>query len=341
MTVELIFFTQKGAALAAILAQKLTQAGHPAACTRAGLSLEDWTARAFARAGALVFVGAAGIAVRAIAPHLRHKAEDPAVVVMDEAGCFAIPILSGHLGGANDLARLLASFTGGRSVITTATDVNGVFSFDQWARDLDCAVPYPDRILPVARNMLAGKRVNFWSQWPVEGEAPAGVEMNFQVYPDVKLTLQKGAENFEETEKKPLILVPRTVFLGIGCRRNVELENLEEAYNYILKMDNLFPESVKMASSINIKAEEPALLAFCHRHSLPLRTFTAAELSRAEGGFTSSEFVQAVTGVDNVCERAAVLAAGNGRLLRPKIARNGVAMALAAVDFAPRWRNFA
>ena len=110
MRLELTAFTRRGAALAARLAEELTRRGHQAACTRgAGESAADWTAQAFGRAQGLIFVGAAGIAVRSIAPHLRHKSTDPAVVVVDERGQFAIPILSGHLGGANDLAREIAA----------------------------------------------------------------------------------------------------------------------------------------------------------------------------------------------------------------------------------------
>ena len=119
MRVELIAFTARGNALAERLAEALTRAGCPAACTREGLRVEAWAARAFGRSEALVFVGAAGIAVRAIAPCLGHKSTDPAVVVVDEAGRYAVPILSGHLGGANDLARRIAALIGGCLLYTS------------------------------------------------------------------------------------------------------------------------------------------------------------------------------------------------------------------------------
>ena len=130
MTVELISFTENGGRLAAALAAGLERSGHRAACTRKGERAEEWTAAAFRRAEALIFVGAAGIAVRSVAPHLVSKARDPAVVVVDELGRFAVPILSGHLGGANDLAREIAGLLGGQAVLTTATDARGIFAFD-------------------------------------------------------------------------------------------------------------------------------------------------------------------------------------------------------------------
>ena len=263
MTVELISFTENGGRLAAALAAGLERSGHRAACTRKGERAEEWTAAAFRRAEALIFVGAAGIAVRSVAPHLVSKARDPAVVVVDELGRFAVPILSGHLGGANDLAREIAGLLGGQAVLTTATDARGIFAFDQWARRLGCAIPDPEKIRPVASRMLAGGTAAFWSQWPVAGECPSGV-------------------------------VP--------------------------------------------EGEEPGLLELCRRRRLPLLTYSPEELSRAEGEFTPSPFVRQVTGTDNVCERAAVLASG-GPLLLKKTAGEGVTAALAAAPFAPGWEE--
>ena len=131
MEIELLAFTDKGFALAERLAAVL---GGRALRCNAPDSLAVWTQRAFSRAQALVFVGAAGIAVRAIAPYILHKAHDPAVVVVDECARFAVPILSGHLGGANALARRISACCGAAPVLTTATDANGVFAVDEWAR---------------------------------------------------------------------------------------------------------------------------------------------------------------------------------------------------------------
>lgn len=100
------------------------------------------------------------------------KARDPAVVVVDELGRFAVPILSGHLGGANDLAREIAGLLGGQAVLTTATDARGIFAFDQWARRLGCAIPDPEKIRPVASRMLAGGRRPSGPSGRWQGSAP-------------------------------------------------------------------------------------------------------------------------------------------------------------------------
>ncbi len=124
---------------------------------------------------ALIFVGAAGIAVRAIAPHCQSKTTDPAVVVVDECGRFAVPILSGHLGGANDLARAIAAVCGAVPVITTATDAHGIFAVDEWAKHQNCMVLEPERIKLVSGKLLAGQPVHYWTDFPVTGTAPPGL----------------------------------------------------------------------------------------------------------------------------------------------------------------------
>ena len=174
MTCAYIAFTARGLALAQQLA-----AACPGSVARGGadgVRLTDWTAAQFAQSDALIFVGAAGIAVRAIAPHCRSKAADPAVVVLDEGGQFAIPLLSGHLGGANELAQRLAAVCHAVPVITTATDGRGVFAVDEWAKRQNCAVAEPERIRCVSGALLAGQSVCYAADWAVSGTPPAGVE---------------------------------------------------------------------------------------------------------------------------------------------------------------------
>lgn len=203
-------FTETGLALAETLARALP--GPVTRCGHGGPSLAEWTAAAFAQNEALIFVGAVGIAVRAIAPFCRSKASDPAVVVVDECGHFAVPLLSGHLGGANDLARAIAALCGAVPVITTATDAHGLFAVDEWARHHNCQVLEPERIKTVSGKLLAGEPVSFWSEFPIAGPAPAGV--NAAPAPeaaDFALTLSPAGN--------ALHLTPRIGVLGIGCRR--------------------------------------------------------------------------------------------------------------------------
>ena len=139
--------------------------------------LRAWTALAWEASDALLFVGAAGIAVRAIAPHVASKANDSAVVVIDEAGHFAVSLLSGHLGGANELAQIVARAAGAIPVITTATDVRGVWAVDTWARCAGLAVSNPEAIKRVSARLLSGGRVALYSDMPISGQPPEGVDI--------------------------------------------------------------------------------------------------------------------------------------------------------------------
>ena len=321
-------FTERGAALAEQLRAAL---GGTASCTRRieGFSLPQWTAEAFGAFDALVFVGAVGIAVRAVAPFLKSKARDPAVVAVDECGRFAVPVVSGHLGGGNDLAREIAAICGAVAVITTATDANGLFAVDEWAKHQNCAVTDPHGIKAVSARILAGETVRVRSEWPVEGECPVGVALtdgpDWDVWVDVR------------RHEGGLCLTPKALVLGVGCRRGTPREVLETAFRELCEEQNLWPEAVCGAATIDLKAEEAGLLDFCAAHGWPLTCYSAEELRRSEGTFTPSAFVEQTTGVDNVCERSAVLA-GGGVLLTGKHAGNGVTMALAWQPLRLDWR---
>ena len=146
--IAIVAFTEAGLALARRIRDAV--GGSVTSSREEGFSLSGWTAEHFPVCDALIFVGAAGIAVRAIAPHVRHKAQDPAVIVADECGKYVIPILSGHLGGANALARRIAESIGAEAVITTATDLRGAFAVDLWAKEHGMIIRQPERIKQVS-----------------------------------------------------------------------------------------------------------------------------------------------------------------------------------------------
>ena len=328
MKLSLIAFTERGMALAEKLAAAL---GGEAFRCGGSVPLAEWTKKHFAADDGLIFVGAAGIAVRAAAPHIRSKDRDPAVVAVDECGRYAVPLLSGHLGGANALARRIGEVCGAEPVITTATDRNGVFPVDEWARVQGCVIPEPDRIKQISARLLAGGTVTLRSDWLIRGTPPAGVACVADGPADVRLSCR--AE-----EGASLFVVPRVLTLGIGCRRGTAAERIEEMFCAFLENHGFRHAAVARVCSIDRKAEEPGIRAFCGRRGLPFETFSAEELLTAEGDFTASGFVRSVTGVDNVCERSAVLGSGGGRLLCRKEASDGITMALAVSDFEPDWR---
>lgn len=327
MNIRLISFTDQGQRLANRLAEGLN--GTAMRCGQPR-SLDDWTKEGFSAADALIFVGAAGIAVRAIAPYVTSKLHDPAVVVVDETGAFAVSLLSGHLGGANDLTRQVAKLCGAIPVITTATDRNGVFSVDSWARIQGCTVENPRRIKEISSRLLSGETIKIASDWPIAGAVPDGVELTEMRNYDVHMTLTK-------TEESALRIIPQIAVLGVGCKLGTPQAAIEQAFSELCDQENLCPEAFSLVCSIDRKAEEPGLLAFCKAHHLPFATYSAEQLMQAEGEFSASPFVRQITGVDNVCERSAVLGSG-GTLFVKKRAGNGVTMAAALNPFHPDWR---
>ena len=328
--VGIIAFTRKGCVLARKLAERL-DAGAPSVCGPARFadeleidayeSLEAWTASHFAADDALVFVGASGIAVRAIAPHVRDKFTDPAVVSVDEAGRIAVPLLSGHVGGANELACKVASVTGGIAAVSTATDVNGLFAVDEWAARRGYAIVERSIAKEVSVALLDGRHVGFFADVVVDGMPDGVVEGSADV--GFAVSLDDTCMPFTRT----LHLVPRTVTVGVGCRKGTESAVLERAVLKALAQAHVSVHAVERIASIDVKKDEPAILELAAKMGWDCAFYSAEELEAVSGDFASSEFVKSTVGVDNVCERAAC--AQGGSLIMGKQAGDGVTVAIA------------
>ena len=304
-------------------------------CQDGGLA--DWTSSRFDSCEALVFIGSTGIAVRAIADHIRSKISDPAVVVIDEQGQFVIPILSGHIGGANALARRLASALDAIPVLTTATDARGLFAIDDWARGQGLRIANPDQIKKISSALLAGRPIHLASEFPIAGALPDGIHLAQwgSDHWDVLVTCRTLRP--DETDSA-LHLVPPVVTAGIGCRKGTSSATIQSAVAQALADAGYDSLSLAGISSIDLKSREPGLIEFCECQGLSLRTFTAEQLASREGEFTPSAFVESVTGVDNVCERAAI-AASEGYLVAHKQSYDGVTVALALREPTLTWNS--
>ena len=290
-------------------------------------SLRDWTEWAFGECDGLIFIGAAGIAVRAVAPFVKSKASDPAVLCLDEQGHFVISLLSGHLGGANELARTIAAELGALPVITTATDAGGRFSVDDFARRENLYLDDLKLAKEVAAAVLEQRTIGLYSDFEWCGQIPPELSMQKKGELGISISLDEAYNPFPRT----LHLVPRITVLGIGCRRGASAEQIEAAVKQVLDQNQISMNSLARAASIDVKKEEPGLLEFCRRRQIPLLTYTAEELSETEHEeeLSESEFVKQVTGVGSVCERSALRASGRKKLLQGKAAADGVTLAVA------------
>lgn len=374
MKLAIISFTENGIKLSQTVAKRLSRrkvtlytkcsryTAEDLKVQRVKESLQVWTAQRMAEGDALLFIGACGIAVRAIASNLTDKLHDVPVLVMDEEGRYVIPILSGHVGGANELARELADLIDARPVITTATDVQKKFAVDLFAKRNHLEIMNKDGIAKVSAKALAGEQLtiavrakNIECYHPKfcevceedfteaenqllreasmhkQDQEVCGVEPPLRLVPYVKNQQIDIVVSEMPDNKNALIwLRPRRYVVGMGCRKNKASEELLAFYQETLEQAMVEPGEVYALASIDKKKDEPGLLAISERMRIPFFTYTAEELNRVGACVHSSEFVKAQVGVDNVCERAAFAGCGvSGWLIYEKHAFDGMTIAIA------------
>ena len=262
---------------------------------------------------AIIFVGATGIAVRAIAPFICGKAVDPAVLVIDEAGRYVISLLSGHLGGANALARTAASLIEAEPIITTATDAESAFAVDTFAKENGFLLTDLRKAKEVSAKVLRGEKLRIYSDIPMERLVHRPARREAELVPaqdidraDIVISYRTKLLN----QATGLRLIAKRVHVGLGARKGVTQAEVAAAVATCLEDAGIDPRAVVTLASIDLKKQEAGILAYSYESGVPFVTYTAEELRTVEGAFAGSSFVQSVTGVANVCERAAAYAAG-------------------------------
>lgn len=358
MKLSIICFSLTGLHTAERLKTGLEEQGHQVLLAKKSKYLEDsvtestvkWAGGRFPLDDGILFVGACGIAVRSIAPYVASKKSDPAVLVIDECGNFVISLLSGHLGGANELALQSAQILGAQPVVTTATDLHRRFAVDVFAKKNGCDIRNMTAAKEVSAALLAGKKVGFYSEFPWKGELPEGlvlcdiygklqeepdeeseksesIQKNPEQYPEIGIavTIHKSCKPFLSTVQ----VIPRILTLGMGCRRDKEAEAIEKAADRCMEEADVFLQAVEQLASISLKKNEPGLLDYAEKNKILFRTWDSEALMEVQGDFTPSSFVKKITGVENVCERSAVLGASDGTLIKRKSGEDGVTTALA------------
>lgn len=335
--VTVIAVSRRGATLASALAQRLPRA--VARVPRRFASGLDGAegydgpvgaliASIWGMAGGLVLVMPAGAAVRLVAPYLRDKFSDPAVVVVDDAGLFAIALLGGHAGGANDLARQVAQIVAGQAIITTAAESAGVPSADLIGHSFGWRIENPSQLTPLAAALVnadpvglvqeLGERHWFDRPLPPWVTAYRDVEALRAAAPTAAIIISD--RRLPEMIDRPgwVVYRPKTLALGIGCSRGATAEEIGVLVDGVLTDAGLSPLSVRAVATIDRKGDEPGLVAFATGRGLPLCIYTAVELDGTPGQETPSPVVRAAVGTRGVCEPAALRCAGATRLLVPK-----------------------
>ena len=348
---------------------------------------------------AIIFVGATGIAVRAIAPFICGKAVDPAVLVINEAGRYVISLLSGHLGGANALARTAASLIEAEPIITTATDTESAFAVDTFAKENGFLLTDLRKAKEVSAKVLRGEKLRIYSDIPMERLVQRPARHEAELVPaqeidhadiiisyrthilkpaserdagasdrpsDASETQHPAYQNAELSDARTdavqvhslldrdsaasgslgisahpaekssqaigLRLIAKRVHVGLGARKGVTQAEVAAAVATCLEDAGIDQRAVVALASIDLKKQEAGILAYSYESGVPFVTYTAEELRTVEGAFAGSSFVQSVTGVANVCERAAAYAAersGHAEVLVHKTIHGNVTTAVA------------
>lgn len=305
------------------------------------------TARLFKKYDALVFIMATGIVVRLIAPLIKDKRTDPAVVVLDEQGKYVISLLSGHIGGANELAKQIAKITGGQAVITTASDVQGKLAVDTLAGMLKCGIEDFTKAKEVTADMVNGGRVGLYAAtglYKIKKKID-GIDHGLEFFDRIEDLAHAGLDGAilvtpHLPPKRILARLPNAAFLrprvlavGVGCNRNTSADEIEELFFETLSEASLSALSVKTLASVEEKRDEKGLLEFARKHGYKIRFISKDRLLKGKTPSGPSEAVFRNMGVYGVCEPAALIAAGAKALAKalivPKRKSKNATMAVA------------
>ncbi|MFC3395134.1 cobalt-precorrin 5A hydrolase [Brenneria rubrifaciens] len=302
-------------------------------------SFGDTMRDAFNHYAALVVIGAAGITVRTIAPLLNDKLTDPAVVVIDERGQHVISLLSGHVGGANALARHLAGLLGAVPVITTATDVNQLTALDTLATQLDAGMrDFRHAVKTVNQMLVSDRNVGLWwdaslhrerERCDVRGFIPVA---RLETLPELDaLVCVSLRDSLPDLPLPVYKLVPRRVVAGIGCRRATPLQTLDALLSRQLAENHFDLLALRAIGSVAIKKDEPALHQLAQRWRVPFELFSVEALRRHEARFPVSDFVRQTLGVGSVSQPVAWLMS-EGQLVGDTLRQQGVTLTLGVLN---------
>ncbi len=289
----------------------------------------------------MIFIMATGIVVRSLEGLMEHKSKDPAVIVMDEKGEFIIPLLSGHLGGGNETALLLAERLKATPVITTASDVQGKIAVDMLSKKLGFVFDDFDAATRLSAKIVNDEPVTVFTEVPL----PDWVEKYFSVVPCDKdqllnkvresiggaiiISNRKQLRELDSTKRESIQLYPKNLIIGIGARKNISADHVQTSIKSVLQEFEYSPLSIKHFATVDVKEKEPGILEGIKAFNRPLRIISREEIKTVEGDFEGSDFVKKTLGISAVAEPAAYLSSGKkGAFIFGKRKIQGLTLAL-------------
>lgn len=276
-----------------------------------------------------IFISAVGIAVRMINPFIKHKTIDPAVIVIDDLGKYSISLLSGHLGGANEIAQWIGEKLGAMPIITTASDNRGIDSIDMFAKRNNYFIENMNSTTKLTSMMVNGKKIGLYTE---DGEiikydnlvlvqSLENVNLNID-----GLIIVSSKLNISAIEVPYIVLRPKNINIGIGCRKGIEANMIINAIKSALNEIEISLESIKEIGTVEVKKDEAGIIEAAKYFNCSLKIFTIDEIKNIENNFAQSQFVKNTIGVYSVAEPSAYLL--GGKLIKHKSIYNGITIAV-------------
>ena len=304
--------------------------------------LKEFIPQVFDKYDYLVFIMATGIVVRTIAPLIISKFSDPAILVMDEKGNNIISLLSGHMGGANEMTLYMSDLINSHPVITTATDVNKKSSLDMIAKKLNGHIDdFRDNVLKINSMLVNNEEVHLY----IDGNYKIN-HQGFTLYDektdldkvrnlvvvtnkkDINKMLNKNIENLNE---KIIKVTPKDIVIGVGCKKNTDSKHMKNSLIKFLAEYNIDINAVKEIGSIEIKKDEKAIIDLAKFLDVKFKTFSVEEISKVDYLYEKSDWVKKNVGVYSVSDPVAHLLS-EGRVIINKQKYDGITFSIGRID---------
>lgn len=295
--------------------------------------IKEFVPKIFSEYDYIIFIMACGIVVRTIAPLIKNKFSDPAILVSDEKGKNIISLLSGHMGGANEMTLYISNLLNSNPVITTATDVNNKSSLDMIAKKLNAHIyDFRNKVLKINSMLVNDEVVNLF----IDGHYNIDTRgFNICKRDDInnldEVVVISNKKNLDFINNNILKVVPKNIVIGIGCRKNIDKEYMINSLSDFLHKQNIDINSIKEIGSIEVKKNEEALINLSTYLNVPFKTFTAQEISKVEHLYEKSDWVKQNVGVHSVAEPVAHLLS-DGNLIIKKHKYNGITFSVGRIN---------
>ena len=295
--------------------------------------LKEFVPEIFGKYDYIIFIMASGIVVRTIAPLIKNKFSDPAILVSDEKGKNIISLLSGHMGGANEMTLYISNLLNSNPVITTATDVNNKSSLDMIAKKLNAHIyDFRNKVLKINSMLVNDEVVNLF----IDGDYDIDTRgFNICKLDEInnldEVVVISNKKNLNLINNNILKVVPKNIVIGIGCRKNMDKEYMINSLSDFLHKQNIDINSIKEIGSIDVKKNEEALINLSIYLNVPFKTFTAEEISKVEHLYEKSDWVKQNVGVHSVAEPVAHLLS-DGNLIIKKYKYNGITFSVGRIN---------